>query len=122
MLIELLLAGQLGATSVPPTFHALRDEAAAQESALTVEQRNALSFLRGKLFSQAMGACRINPGRTLEFQAVAEVRDGKRLKVVGRSESASGCIVREIERAPLPKLDFMPKLLRFDVSYAPDRL
>lgn len=121
MLIELLLAGQLGAAAVAPSFQSLRDEAAAQESTLTPEQRQVLLVTRGQLFAQALAACG-KTAKTLEFDAVAEVRDGGRLKILASTETSSGCIARQIGRAKVPQVPFMPRLLHFGISYAPDKL
>ncbi|UNK48567.1 hypothetical protein MNR01_12510 [Lysobacter sp. S4-A87] len=123
MLLELLLASQLSAAPGQTEFELLRDKAAAQEVALNGDERHSLLLLRARLYAQALSSCGLsNSKERIDFDAIAEIREHGRMKVVaqsGKPDRAARCVTKYLNQSMVPELPFLPELIRFSISYVP---
>lgn len=123
MLLELLLASQLSAAPGQTEYEFLRDKSAAQEGELNRDERNSLSLLRAQLYTQALASCGLsNSKERIDYDAVAEIREHGRIKVVaqsGKSDKATRCVTRHLNQSKVPQLPFLPELLRFSIFSSP---
>lgn len=123
MLLELLLASQLSAASGQTEFELLRDKSAAQERGLNPDEQNSLLLLRARLYTGALASCGLsNSKERIDFDAVAEIREHGRIKVVaqsGKSDRTTRCVTKYVNQSRVPELPFLPELLRFSISYSP---
>jgi len=123
MLLELLLASQLSAAPVVTEFELLRDKSAAQEGELSQDERNSLLLLRARLYTGALASCGLsNSEERIDFDAIAEIREHGRIKVVaqsGKSDRATRCVTKYLNQSKLPELPYLPEFLRFSIFYSP---
>jgi hypothetical protein len=123
MLLELLLASQLSAAPGQTEFELLRDKSAAQEGELKQEERNSHLLLRARLYSGALASCGLsNSKERIDFDAIAEIRELGRIKVVahsGKPDRTTRCVTKYLNQSKMPELPFLPQLLRFSISYSP---
>lgn len=123
MLLELLLASQLSAAPGQTEYEFLRDKSAAQEGELNRDERNSLSLLRAQLYTQALASCGLSNSKgRIDYDAVAEIREHGRIKVVaqsGKSDRATRCVTRHLNQSKVPQLPFLPELLRFSIFSSP---